>query len=122
MKGNEMIDHRRFHNLLLFGLLWRCMTVSWLWRRRHAATDPARRQPVTRATRRSQAPKLFPGLTTKPSCVACEQVQGHADSRPEAPPPLMAAMRGRPREVDTQPQYCPHSTCSYDGWVGLGHI
>jgi IS1 family transposase/transposase-like protein len=122
MKGNEMIHHLLFHNLLLFGLLWLCIIVSWLWLRRQATTVPARRQPVKRSTRRSQDPKLFPGLTTKPSCVACEQAQGHADSLPEAPPPLMAAMRGRPREVDTQQQYCQHATCSYYGWVSLGNI
>jgi IS1 family transposase/transposase-like protein len=117
-----MIDHLRFHTLLLLGLLWLCMTVYWLWRRRQAATVPAHRQPVKRSTRRSQDPKPFPGLTTKPSCVTCEQAQGHADSLPEAPPPLMAAMRGRPREVDPQQQYCPQLTCAYYGWVGLGNI
>ena len=118
---DHLLFHNLFHNLLLFGLLWLCMTVYWLWLYRRAATDPARRQPVKRSLRRSQEPKLFPGLTTKPSCVACEQAQEHADSLPEAPP-LMAAMRGRPREVDTQQQYCPHSTCAYYGWVGLGNI
>ena len=41
-----MIDHLRFHTLLLLGLLWLCMTVYWLWRRRQAATVPAHRQPV----------------------------------------------------------------------------
>jgi hypothetical protein len=117
-----MIDHRRFHNLLLFGLLWLCLTVSWLWLYRRAAADPAHRQPVKRSMRRSQEPKPLPGLTTKPTCVACEPAQEHADPLPEAPPPLMIATRGRPREVDTQPQYGPHSACSYDGGVGLGNI
>jgi hypothetical protein len=117
-----MIDHLRFHTLLLLGLLWLCITVYWLWRRRQAAMVPAHRQPVKLSTRRSQDPKPFPGLTTKPSCVTCEQAQGHATSLPEAPPPLTAAMRGRPREVDTQQQYCPHLTCAYYGWVGLGNI
>jgi hypothetical protein len=74
-----MIDHLRFHTLLLLGLLWLCMTVYWLWRRRQAATVHAHRQPVKRSMRRLQEPKLFPGLTTKPSCVACEQAQEHAD-------------------------------------------
>jgi hypothetical protein len=57
-----MIDHLRFHTLLLLGLLWLCMTVYWLWRRRQAATVPAHRQPVKRSTRRSQNPKPFPGV------------------------------------------------------------
>jgi hypothetical protein len=105
-----MIDHRWFHTLLLLGLLWLCRTVYWLWRRRQAATVRAHRQPVKRSMRRSQDPEPFPGLTTKPSCVTGEPAQGHADSLPGAPPPLRAAMRGRPREVDTQQQYCPHLT------------
>jgi putative transposase len=121
MKGNEIIDYLRFHDLLLFGLLWLCMIVDWLWPRRQAATVPARRQPVKRSMRRSQDPKLFPGLTTKPSGVACGQPQEHADSLPEASP-LMVAMCGGPREVDTQQQCCPHATCSYYGWVGLRNI
>src|SRR4029453_17214770 len=63
----------------------------------------------------------FPGLTTKPTGVACEQAREPANPRPEAPPPLMVATRGRPREVDPPPSG-PHATGSYDGWVGLGHI
>ena len=110
-----MVDHLRFHDLLLLGLLCLGMTFYWLWLRRQAATDPTHRQPVKCSTRRSQDPKPFSGFTTKPTCVACEQAQAHAGPPPEAPPPLIIAMRGCPREVDTQQQYCPHSTCSYYG-------
>jgi IS1 family transposase len=28
----------------------------------------------------------------------------------------------RPREVDTSRHFCPHATCDYRGWVGLGNL
>jgi transposase-like protein len=34
----------------------------------------------------------------------------------------MILTRGRPRQVDTTDHFCPHATCSYHGWVGLGNI
>jgi IS1 family transposase/transposase-like protein len=34
----------------------------------------------------------------------------------------MIFTRGRRRHVDTTSHFCPHATCSYHGWVGLGNI
>jgi IS1 family transposase len=34
----------------------------------------------------------------------------------------MIFTRGRRRQVDTTGHFCPHATCSYHGWVGLGNI
>jgi transposase-like protein/IS1 family transposase len=34
----------------------------------------------------------------------------------------MIFTRGRRRQVDTTGHFWPHATCSYHGWVGLGHI
>src|SRR5207253_8152077 len=30
--------------------------------------------------------------------------------------------RGRPRQVDTSPHFCPHPDCAYQGRVGLGNL
>jgi hypothetical protein len=69
------------------------------------------------------APKPFPGLTRKPCCAACEQAaQEPAASPPPSPPPPIISNRGRPRQVDTSQQFCPHPDCAYRGWVGLGNI
>jgi hypothetical protein len=53
-----MVHDLFFHALLLLGILWLCVSLIWVWRQRHAATSHA----TTRATTRSHANKLFPGL------------------------------------------------------------
>jgi IS1 family transposase len=45
MKGNEMVDSLRFHDLLLLGLLCPCVICSWLWLRRPAAIERLSRPP-----------------------------------------------------------------------------
>src|SRR5262245_45038011 len=107
-----------FYTLLLLGILGLCASLIWVWRRRHAATSHA----TTRATRRSHAPQPFPGFTYQPSCAACEdRPQEQAKTPPSAPPP-MVPIRGCPRTVDTQYQFCPSLRCDYYGWVGLGNV
>src|SRR5215831_13991417 len=107
-----------FYTLLLLGILGLCASLIWVWRRRHAATSHA----TTRATRRSHAPQPFPGFTYQPSCAACEdEAQEPAKALPSAPPP-MVPIRGCPRTVDTQYQFCPTPRCDYYGWVGLGNV
>jgi len=106
------------HALLLLGILWLCVSLIWVWRQRHAATSHA----TTRATRRSHANKLFPGLTHKPSCATCEDgAQEQAKAPPAAPSP-MVTIRGCPRKVDTQHLFCPSARCAYYGWVGFGNV
>jgi len=34
----------------------------------------------------------------------------------------MLLTRGRRRQVDTTEHFCPHSNCSYHGWVGWGNV
>ena len=67
-------------------------------------------------------PKSFAGLTRKPDCELCERASESQPPAPGAPPPHMILTRGRPRQVDTTDHFCPHATCSYHGWVGLGNI
>jgi transposase-like protein len=113
-----MVHDLLFYTLLLLDILGLCASLIWVWRRRHAATSHA----TTRATRRSPAQKPFPGFTYQPSCAACEdEAQEQAKTLPSAPSP-MVPIRGCPRTVDTQHQFCPSPRCDYDGWVGCGNI
>jgi hypothetical protein len=68
-----------FHTFLLLGILWLSMILLWGWPRRQATTHHDDRQPTEQAVKRSQANKLFPGLTHKPLCTAYEDgAQKHA--------------------------------------------
>src|SRR4030095_4710348 len=50
----------------------------------------------------------------------------HEASHPTPPPPVrpapMSPSNRRPRKVDTSMHFCPHATCDYRGWVGLGNL
>jgi hypothetical protein len=70
-----MVDDLVFYELLLLGLLWLCMMLYWVRRRRQARTDQTCGSPAQRTTRRSQDPKPFPRLTTKPLSVP--KIQRH---------------------------------------------
>jgi hypothetical protein len=37
-------------------------------------------------------------------------------------PAPMPPTHRRPRAVDTSRHFCPHATCDYRGWVGLGNL
>jgi hypothetical protein len=37
-------------------------------------------------------------------------------------PPRMICTRGRPRQVETTGHFCPHTACSYYGWVDWGNL
>ena len=41
---------------------------------------------------------------------------------PAVPPDPMPVSTQRPRRVDTSMHFCPHPTCEYRGWVGLGNL
>jgi hypothetical protein len=87
-----MVHDLLFYTLLLLGILGLCASLIWVWRRRHAATSHA----TIRATRRAPAHTPCPGLTSMPSCAACEdEAQEHAKTRPSAPSP-MGPIRGCP--------------------------
>jgi IS1 family transposase/transposase-like protein len=115
-----MVDDLLFHELLLLGLLWLCVILYWVRRRHQAVTGQTCGSPAQRTTGRSQDPKPFPGLTTKPYCAACQP--GPGEPPPLTPPPWLRFPSGRPRTVATHHQCCPEPTCRYDGWVGRGNI
>jgi hypothetical protein len=117
-----MVSDLLFYELLLLALLWLVVLADWAWPRGQATTDSADHKPATRATRRANDPKPFAGVTNKPCCPACEPA---VDSHPQPPstlPPLIDSTRGCPRQVATRYHCCPHSSCDYYGWAGLGNL
>ena len=107
-----MVSDLFFYELLLFGLLWLCVMLLRVWSYDHAAPGPTTPKPAKPSRQHSGDPEPFPGLTRKPPCVACEQAaQDPATPPPPAPPPPIPSTHGRPRQVDTSPQFCPHPDC-----------
>ena len=114
-----MVSDLFFYTLLLLGLLWLCVMVHYAWPNECAGGDQRPSKPLP-PRMRSSAPQPFPGLTRKPPCAACAQAHEHGPQRPSCPPPRKVSTRGRRRTVDTSTHFCPHPTCAYRGWVGLG--
>lgn len=118
-----MVSDLFFYELLLFGLLWLCVMLLRVWSYDHAAPGPTTPKPAKPSRQHSGDPEPFPGLTRKPHCVACEQAtQEPATPPPPAPPRPITSTHGRPRQVDTSRQFCPHPDCDYRGWVGRGNL
>src|SRR5215475_10760695 len=109
--GHDLV----FHALLLLGLLCLCMLLYgvWLWGRLALCQ--------TTATP-AKDPKPFAGLTHTPPCDACEHATEPCPQAPSALPPRMVSTRGRRRQVNTSPHFCPNPDCSYHGWVGWGNL
>src|SRR2546425_1253984 len=108
--------------LLLVGLMLLCLMLHIVWPYGHATSGSTTPLSAKAPRQRSRTPKPFPGLLHKPPCAACEQtVQAPEALPPPAPLPIISR-RGRPREVDTSQHCCPHPTCAYRGWVGLGNL
>lgn len=110
-----------FVTTLLLILLWLSVLLAWTWPCARLFRSwlpplltPARRQ-------RSDAPPPLPGLTVKPSCVACKQA-APGPGAPPSPAPLRTSQRGRPRQVDASTQLCPQGHCAYYGRVGYGTL
>jgi hypothetical protein len=117
-----MVSHHIFYQLVLLGLLWLCMMLHVMWPSDRPVLAPRPPQPVAPPRKRSKEPKPFAGLLHKPPCAACEQAYEYAPQPPGCPPPRIVPTRGRPRHVDTSQHFCPHPTCAYRGWVGLGNL
>src|SRR6266542_2329560 len=117
-----MIAEPLFYKLLLVSLVWLCLVLHLVWSDDRARAGHSTPLPAKPPRKRSQEPKPFAGLTQQPLCTLCEQEIAH----PTAPPPLrpdpMPPTHRRPREVDTSRHFCPHATCDYRGWVGLGNL
>jgi IS1 family transposase len=117
-----MVSDLLFHELLLLALLWLVMLAYWAWPRGHATINSAEHKPAARATRCAKDPKPFAGLTNKPLCPACKPGVESRPQPPSTPPPLIGSLRGCPRTVDIQYQFCPHLSCDYYGWAGRGNL
>jgi IS1 family transposase len=117
-----MVSDLFFYALLLLGLLWMCIMLSYAGPSDRSAGDQRTSKPIPPPHKRSSDPQPFPGLTRKPHCATCEQAaQGPAALPPAAPPPI-TSRRGRPRQVDTSRHFCPNPICAYRGWVGWGNL
>jgi IS1 family transposase len=117
-----MVSELFFYQLVLIALLWLCCMLHWVWPSDCGATSLTPSQPTPPPRMRSREPQPFPGLIHKPHCAACEQAAQDPEAlSPPAPLPIISR-RGRPREVDTSQHFCPHPTCAYRGWVGLGNL
>src|SRR3989454_10721240 len=117
-----MVANLVFYQLALIALLWVFLMLSWVWPSEPAAARPIPPTPVPPPRKRSTAPKPFAGLTHTPHCEACAQGVVTRPQAPCPPPPRMVPTRGRPRHVDTSRHFCPHPTCAYRDWVGLGNL
>ena len=120
-----MIQPLFFYQLALLGLLWLCVMLHLAWPSRgpgssRRSVEPE--TPITSRRTRAHAPTPFVGLPHKPPCALC----AHEASHPTPPPPMrpdpMPPTNRRPRQVDTSRHFCPHATCDYRGWLGLGNL
>src|SRR5215510_5065907 len=114
-----------FYQLALLGLFWLCVMLPLAWPSQGPVSSRRSAEPETSVKsrrKRSNAPKPFVGLPHKPPCGLC----AHEVSHPPSPPPLrpdpMSPTTRRPRQVDTSRHFCPHATCDYRGWLGLGNL
>src|SRR2546427_185945 len=117
-----MVSNLVFSQLALMALLWVFTMLLWVWPSDPAPARPIPPTPVPPPRKHSTAPTPFAGLTHTPHCEACAQGVVPRPQAPCPPPPRMVPTRGRPRHVDTSRHFCPHPTCAYRGWVGLGNL
>ena len=116
-----MIPTLFFYELGLVALVWLFLMLYWLWPNAPATRYPTR--PQLRVPRkRSNAPKLFVGLTHRPHCALWEQDLMVPQGLPPAPPDPLPLRHRRPRTVDTSRHFCPYDGCDYRGWLGLGNL
>ncbi len=114
-----MVSHLFFSHLALFVLVWLFVMLHITWSKRGVSIPPV---PVKPKHQRSTEPKAFAGLTHKPPCALCEREAAHPPLPPPAPPEPMLPTNRRPREIDTSQRFCPHLSCDYWGWLGLGNL
>jgi len=116
-----MVSPLLFYQLTLIALVWLCVMLQWAWPS-DALTCPPPPEPTPPVPKRHREPTPFAGLTTKPPCDACAHASAPHPHAPSAPPPRIVLTRGRRRQVDTSPHFCPNPDCAYRGWVGWGNL
>jgi IS1 family transposase len=110
-----------FYQLVLFALVCLFLILHGLWSSDRKVEHRSLPKSLAPLRKRSKAPKPFAGLTHKPYCTACEEAT-HLNPPPPVPPDPMPISHRRPRRIDTSMHFCPHATCKYRGWVGLGNL
>jgi hypothetical protein len=121
--GFARVSERFFHDLVRFGLLWLGIMLHYARPSDRPARERRTSKPAPPPRKPATDPKPFADLTRKPHWVACEQgAQGPAVPPPPTPALPIISTRGRPRQVDTSPQFGPHPECAYRGGVRLGNI
>jgi hypothetical protein len=117
-----MVSHLFYYQLVLLGLLWLFVMLHVAWPSPGTMSPPRPAKPLKPRRQPSQASKPFAGLTQKPHCALCEHDAAHPHTPPPAPPEPMPPTHRRPRTVDTSRHFCPHVSCRYRGWLGLGNL
>jgi IS1 family transposase len=117
-----MVSNLFFYQLALIALGWLFLMLHYAWPRDRAAIRPTPPALTPPRRQRQRALKSFEGLTKKPHCDACEHTSASHPHAPSAPPPRIVMTRGRRRQVDTSPHFCPNPDCAYRGWVGWGNL
>src|SRR5215471_21231616 len=117
-----MVSHLFFSQLVLVALVWLCVIRHRLWPSDPASVGPTTPEPPGPRPKRKHEPTPFAGLTTKPHCDACAHSDAPRPQTPASPPPRIVMTRGRRRQVDTSPHFCPNPDCAYRGWVGWGNL
>jgi hypothetical protein len=119
-----MIPHQFCYLMVVLGFLWLFCMLHVAWPSPGGVTSqrPGAPEPITPRRTRSKAPPPFVGLTHKPPCALCAYEASHPTPPPPMRPDPIPPTHRRPREVDTSRHFCPHATCDYRGWVGLGNL
>jgi hypothetical protein len=119
-----MISHQFCYLMVVLGFLWIFCMLHVAWPSPGGVTPqrPGKPEPITPRRTRSKEPQPFAGLTQKPPCALCEHEVLHPTPPPPMRPDPMPPTHRRPREVDTSRHFCPHATCDYRGWLGLGNL
>jgi hypothetical protein len=119
-----MIPYQFYYQLAVVGLLWLCVMLHYVWPSQGVVSPqpPAEPVPSQRKRTRASKPTPFAGLTQRPYCAACEGAAAHPTPLPPRRPAPMSPTNRRPRVIDTSGHFCPHESCDYRGWLGLGVV
>jgi hypothetical protein len=117
-----MVSNLFFYQLALIVLVWLFLMLHYAWPSDRAAIRPTPPALTPPRRKRHRALTSVEGLTTKPHCDACAHTSAPHPHAPSTPPPRLVMTRGRRRQVDTSPHFCPHPNCAYRGWVGWGNL